>query len=192
MAEADLRRFLHKVNQLNALVASLDQDPSRREALAACADHNQVVQLARLWGYEIGRRWGEIPVEGNSSLPAAAGPVASGSPARGVPVDPLLRSPVPAPGSERVRPLHSGSGWRLELIHSCEASSPAGFWYDQREHEWITLLRGSARLQLADPDQQLDLSVGDGVYLAPHRRHRVNRTDPDPGTLWLALFWWTP
>jgi cupin 2 domain-containing protein len=24
--------------------------------------------------------------------------------------------------------------------------------------------------------------------ITPHRRHRVVATDPDPGTLWLALF----
>ena len=61
VAEVDLQRFLQKVQQLNALVASLEQDPARRAAFAACSDHNQVVQLARVWGYEIGRRWGEQP-----------------------------------------------------------------------------------------------------------------------------------
>jgi cupin 2 domain-containing protein len=25
--------------------------------------------------------------------------------------------------------------------------------------------------------------------IAPHRRHRVTATDPNPGTVWLALFW---
>lgn len=188
MAEADLQRFLHKVEQLNALVASLERDPARREAFAACTDHNQVVQLAELWGYEIGRRWGEAPAD----LPGECkgDSVVTSEQSLDSLVDPLLRSPVPKPGGEQVRVLQQGSGWRLELIHSCEACSSTGFWYDQDEHEWLTLLRGSARLRLADPDQILDLSVGDGLYLEPHRRHRVDRTDPDPGTLWLALYWW--
>jgi cupin 2 domain-containing protein len=185
MAEADLQRFLHKVQQLDALVASLETNPQRREALVACSDHNQVVRLARTWGYEIGKRWGE------SVLSDDPGPGAqsSGSLASPEGIDPLLRSALPPDGTERVRQLQSGPGWHLDLIHSCAASSADGYWYDQDEHEWLTLLRGSARLALQSPEQTLDLSVGDGLYLAPHRRHRVERTDPEPGTLWLALYW---
>ena len=29
------------------------------EQLAACDDHNSVVKLARSWGFEIARRWGD-------------------------------------------------------------------------------------------------------------------------------------
>ncbi|MEB3159705.1 MAG: Nif11 domain/cupin domain-containing protein [Synechococcus sp.] len=187
MAETDLQRFLDKVQQLKALETLLEQDEDRRKAFAACDDHNQVVQLARLWGFEIGRRWGEQPVDPLAPIPRSLG---GQQPPAFLAVDPLLRSPLPSSGLERVRELQRGVGWRLDLIHSCEASSPPGFWYDQREHEWLTLLRGSARLQFKDPDQAMDLSVGDGLYLPPHRHHRVERTDPDPGTIWLALYWW--
>ncbi len=187
MAEADLQCFLHKVEQLNALVESLETEPGRRDDLVACSDHNQVVQLARAWGYEIGRRWGErlpsnVHAPESTSIGMQAWPEA---------IDPLFRSAVPPEGTERVRQLQCGSGWHLDLIHSCDASSEEGFWYDQQEHEWLTLLRGSARLVLQSPEQTIDLSVGDGLYLEPHRRHRVERTDPDPGTLWLALYWET-
>ena len=185
MAEADLQRFLHKVEQLDALVASLETNPQRREALIACSDHNQVVRLARTWGYEIGKRWGET-VPSEDPEPGAQSSVSLAS-LNGI--DPLLRSAVPPDGTERVRQLQSGPGWHLDLIHSCAASSADGYWYDQDEHEWLTLLRGSARLALQSPEQTIDLSVGDGLYLAPHRRHRVERTDPEPGTLWLALYW---
>ena len=185
MAEADLQRFLHKVQQLDALVASLETNPQRREALIACSDHNQVVRLARTWGYEIGKRWGET-VPSEDPEPGAQSSVSLAS-LNGI--DPLLRSAVPPDGTERVRQLQSGPGWHLDLIHSCAASSADGYWYDQDEHEWLTLLRGSARLALQSPEQTIDLSVGDGLYLAPHRRHRVERTDPEPGTLWLALYW---
>ena len=58
MAEKDLQRFLKKVNHLNGLVQSLNEHPERRQQLAACDDHNSVVQLARSWGFEIARRWG--------------------------------------------------------------------------------------------------------------------------------------
>lgn len=171
MAESDLQRFLHKVQQLNAMVSSLEREPGRRADLAACHDHNQVVKLARSWGYEIGRRWGESP-EMTATRPGN-----------------LLAEPLPASGEESVRDLQSGPGWRMQLIQSCAAASAEGFWYEQEEHEWLVLLRGSARLALERPAELLDLSVGDALYLAPHRRHRVERTDPDPGTLWLVLFW---
>ena len=50
MPEDDLIRFLEKVAQLQELVASLDGDPDRREQLARCASHNDVVLLAKAWG----------------------------------------------------------------------------------------------------------------------------------------------
>ena len=59
MAEQDLHKFLQKVENLNNLVGSIAEIPERRELLASCETHDQVVDLARSWGYEIGRRWGE-------------------------------------------------------------------------------------------------------------------------------------
>ena len=170
MAEDDLNRFLHKVEQLNALVSSLETHDERRRLLAACSDHNAVVTLASEWGYSIGRRWGEQP----------SGPTDSNN---------LLRSTAALAGEEVEQLLCSGQGWRLVRIHSNGASSPEGFWYEQEEHEWLTILKGSARLHLTDPDAWVDLSVGDQLTLPSGRRHRVERTDPDPGTIWLALYW---
>lgn len=78
---------------------------------------------------------------------------------------------------------------RLERIHSNAAASPAGFWYEQEEAEWVLVLRGSARLQFEDESEPRDLCVGDSLLIRAGRRHRVVATDPAPGTLWLALFW---
>jgi cupin 2 domain-containing protein len=172
MAEEQLQQFLEKVRQLNAFVALSEQQPELREALRQCSQHHEVVQLAASHGFEIGRRWGDAP-----ATPRPADQTN------------LLSSPCPAAGRERIDPLASGEGWRLERIHSCLASSPEGFWYDQGEHEWVVVLRGSAQLQFADEERVRDLCVGDSLLITPHRRHRVVATDPDPGTLWLALFW---
>ena len=46
MTEQDLSRFLHKVDQLQQLVQSLEDDEQRRQSLAACTNHNQVVALS--------------------------------------------------------------------------------------------------------------------------------------------------
>jgi cupin 2 domain-containing protein len=170
MAEEDLRRFLDKVRQLNAFVALSEQDERLRRALRDCTHHHQVVALARRHGFEIGRRWGDPEPTSH----AAAN---------------LLAGPCPQPGEEVTTVLLRNPLGRLERIHSCSASSPPGFWYDQRQNEWITLLQGSARLELLDPDQILDLSVGDTLLISARRRHRVLETDPAPGTIWLALFW---
>ena len=48
---------------------------------------------------------------------------------------------------------------------------------------------GSARIRCDNPREEIDLSVGDHWFCPPYRRHRVERTDPAPGTLWLALHW---
>jgi cupin 2 domain-containing protein len=178
MAEAQLQQFLEKVRQLNAFVALSEAQPALRDALRACDQHHEVVALAAEHGFDIGRRWGDRstalrePTSRPSDQPN------------------LLSSPCPASGEERVDCLHQGDGWRLERIHSCLASSPSGFWYDQQETEWVLVLRGSAQLQFEDEAQPRDLCVGDSLLISPRRRHRVVSTDPDPGTLWLALFWW--
>ena len=170
MAEEDLQRFLLKVQQLNALVSSLDAEPERRRQLAACSDHNAVVQLAHSWGYNIGRRWGDPSVDAPRSSNL------------------LIAAPAAA-GHEIEEELCSGRDWRLVRISSNGANSPDGFWYEQKDHEWLTLLKGSARLRLDDPEEWVELSVGDQLILPAGRRHRVERTDVDPGTVWLALYW---
>jgi cupin 2 domain-containing protein len=180
MAEAQLQQFLDKVRQLNAFVALSEASPELREALRQCSQHHEVVALAATHGFEIGRRWGD-------PAPAATAP-STGSAAADQ--TNLLSGECPHPGAEQVEVLMEGRQFRLERIHSCLASSAAGFWYEQHEWEWVMVLRGSARLQFADEQQPRDLCVGDSLMIAPHRRHRLVATDPEPGTLWLALFWW--
>lgn len=174
MAEAQLQQFLQKVAALNAFVTLSEAQPSVREALRNCNNHHEVVALARRHGFEIGKRWGE------------EGPAQEGSGSN------LLAGACPEPGTEATTVLLEQPGLRLERIHSCNAASPEGFWYDQPEHEWVMLLQGSARVHFADEALPRNLSRGDALLIDPHRRHRVVATDPAPGTVWLALFWWAP
>lgn len=170
MAEADLQRFLDKVRQLNSFVALSERQPELRAALSACGTHAEVVELARSCGFEIGRRWGE-------GSPPAAGE------------NNLLAPPCPQSGSEISTVLVETAALRLERIHSCRAASPERFWYDQEEHEWVTLLQGSATLQFEDEPVPRELNRGDSLLIRAHRRHRLLATDPAPGSVWLALFW---
>ena len=50
------------------------------------------------------------------------------------------------------------------------------------------LLKGRARLVIAGEAEERVLGPGDAVYLPAHCRHRVEWTDPDHPTVWLALF----
>jgi cupin 2 domain-containing protein len=77
---------------------------------------------------------------------------------------------------------------RIERIVSWGQASPPGFWYDQEEGEWVAVLLGRARLRLLEPEELVDLGPGDWLWLAPHRRHRVEWTEPETATVWLAVF----
>ena len=59
MSKKDYERFLNKVDQLNQLVQSINKSPEKYELIISCKTHDDVVRLAKQWGYEIGKRWGE-------------------------------------------------------------------------------------------------------------------------------------
>ncbi len=101
-----------------------------------------------------------------------------------------LLAPLPdARGAEIVDKLLSRPGVRIERIVSLGQASPLGFWYDQREAEWVLLLSGAARLRFADEAEARLLAPGDWLDIAPHRRHRIEWTDPAAPTVWLAIFY---
>jgi cupin 2 domain-containing protein len=94
-----------------------------------------------------------------------------------------------ARAAETVDTIISRPGLHIERIVSLGQASPPGFWYDQDEDEWVVLLSGAARLRLADESEARALVPGDCLDIAPHRRHRVDWTDPARPTLWLAVFY---
>ena len=100
----------------------------------------------------------------------------------------LLSSEASAQDAEVTRTIVAGNGVRLERIVSHGQASPDGFWYDQAEAEWVTVLAGRARIKVADQASAITLGPGDTLLLPAHCRHRVEWTDPDQPTVWLALF----
>jgi cupin 2 domain-containing protein len=101
-----------------------------------------------------------------------------------------LLSPLPdARAAEIAEALLVRPGLRIERIVSHGQASPPGFWYDQDEGEWVVLLSGAARLRFADEAAPRLLRPGDHLDIAPHRRHRVEWTDPETPTVWLAVFY---
>ena len=101
----------------------------------------------------------------------------------------LLHAEVASLPEELVEILAESEHVRIERIVSTGHASPADFWYDQDETEWVCVLSGAATLSFADNDRLHHLGPGDHVTIPAHRRHRVERTSPDEPIVWLAVFW---
>lgn len=102
--------------------------------------------------------------------------------------DPIRKTSLKqAASSEEIQTLFSAPHLRIERIISTGQSSPPGFWYDQEWAEWVMLLQGAARLLIAGEAAPRSLGAGDRLLLAAHQRHRVEWTDPDQITIWLAV-----
>ncbi len=95
--------------------------------------------------------------------------------------------PSAAAVDEQFADILQRPGLRIERIVSTGQASPEGFWYDQPEGEWVVVLQGEAKLRFADEADARHLKTGDFIDIAPHRRHRVEWTDPDRPTVWLAV-----
>jgi cupin 2 domain-containing protein len=75
----------------------------------------------------------------------------------------------------------------IERIISDGHASPPGFWYDQEHNEWVMVLQGSAGLSFDGTEDILVLKTGDCITIPAHRKHRVEWTDPEQKTIWLAV-----
>ena len=76
---------------------------------------------------------------------------------------------------------------KVERIVSKGHSSPDNGWYDQEENEWVILLKGNASLLFERDDKAVVLSAGDYIHIPSHTKHRLEWTDPELETVWLAI-----
>ncbi len=83
--------------------------------------------------------------------------------------------------------LTSGGRFRLQRIVSHGQSTPPGQWYDQRQSEWVVLLRDAAGIRIEGEAEVRRLEPGDWIELPAGLRHRVEWTAPAEPTVWLAL-----
>ena len=88
---------------------------------------------------------------------------------------------------ELVETLCASGQLRIERIVSRGQASPPDFWYDQDRHEFILLVSGRARLAFADGAPPVALAPGDWLEIRARVRHRVEWTDPQQDTVWLAV-----
>lgn len=95
---------------------------------------------------------------------------------------------LPTPGlAEEFLPIWSRPGLRVERIVSRGHVTPPGAWYDQPTDEWVVLLAGAARVLIEGRSEVLEIKPGDWLLLPAHLRHRVEWTDPERDTVWLAI-----
>ncbi|HEX9971203.1 MAG TPA: cupin domain-containing protein [bacterium] len=78
-------------------------------------------------------------------------------------------------------------GVTIERIVSKGHASPGDFWYDQAKNEWVIVLKGHALLTFFEGAKSVDLKPGDYIKIPAHCMHRVEWTDPDAATIWLAI-----
>ncbi|RCS50655.1 cupin domain-containing protein [Bremerella cremea] len=90
---------------------------------------------------------------------------------------------------ELIQVLVQQGNIRIERIVSHGHASPEGFWYDQPEHEFVVVLSGSAQLKIAGESAARQLAPGDFVNIPAHQKHRVDATDANAPTIWLAVFY---
>lgn len=76
---------------------------------------------------------------------------------------------------------------KLERIVSSGQATPPGEWYNQDTDEWIILLSGSAGLLFEGDEEVYVINPGDYIHIPMHERHRVEWTDANEKTIWLAL-----
>jgi cupin 2 domain-containing protein len=88
---------------------------------------------------------------------------------------------------ESVTGLLDTPNLKIERIVSLGQRSPPGFWYDQPWAEWVLVLAGSAGLCLEGEAEVRVLSPGDYVLIPARLKHRVEWTNQDHATIWLAV-----
>ncbi len=83
--------------------------------------------------------------------------------------------------------LLKSDDFKLERIISSGQATPEGEWLCQELDEWVILLRGSAGLSFEDEECIHNLFPGDYIHIPANKRHRVEWTDKNQKTIWLAF-----
>ncbi len=76
--------------------------------------------------------------------------------------------------------------FKIERIVSGGHATAKGEWYDQEKNEWVLVLKGDAVLMFED-GKTVSMKTGDYVNISAHQKHRVEWTNPNEETVWLAV-----
>jgi cupin 2 domain-containing protein len=81
----------------------------------------------------------------------------------------------------------SSNRCKIQRIISKGHKSPPDYWYDQETDEWVIVLKGAAKLKFEKKGRIIEMMPGDYLLIPAHCKHRVEWTDPDVETIWLAV-----
>ncbi|MFH1837075.1 MAG: cupin domain-containing protein [Candidatus Omnitrophota bacterium] len=79
-------------------------------------------------------------------------------------------------------------GIKIERIVSLGQKTPEGEWLSEAKSEWVVLVEGSAVIFFEGEKEARELKAGDHLMIGPGQKHRVEWTDPDNRTVWLAVY----
>ena len=79
--------------------------------------------------------------------------------------------------------------FKIEKIISRGHATTEGEWYDQDKNEWVLVLKGNAGLRFEGYNEVLVMKPGDYINIRAHQKHRVEWTDPEEETVWLAIYY---
>ncbi len=99
----------------------------------------------------------------------------------------LLDALPDASREEQFDTLLERSGLRIVRIVSDGQATPAGEWFDQDDDEWVVVVAGQAGLRIEGESDVRTLAPGGYAFLPAHCRHRVEWTDSEGPTVWLAV-----
>ncbi|MCK9473814.1 cupin domain-containing protein [Sulfurimonas sp.] len=77
-------------------------------------------------------------------------------------------------------------GLKIERIVSYGHETPKHEWYDQKQNEWVILLKGEAIVSFLEEDE-VRLGAGDYINIPAHKKHRVSWTKPNEESVWLTV-----
>ena len=86
--------------------------------------------------------------------------------------------------TEEIQILFQSGPVRIERIISNGHPSPAGFWYDQEQDEWVILLAGSAELEF-EGGAVKPMASSEYLLIPSRQKHRVSQVSED--AVWLAF-----
>ena len=88
---------------------------------------------------------------------------------------------------EALETILQAQKFKIERIISHGHATAEGEWYDQDKDEWVLVLKGNAGLLFEGDDETIAMKTGDYINIPAHRKHRVEWTDPEEETVWLAI-----
>ena len=81
----------------------------------------------------------------------------------------------------------SSNRCEIQRIISKGHKTPSDYWYDQERNEWVMVLKGAAKLNFKNHNKTIEMIAGDYLLIPAHCKHRVEWTDPEVETIWLAV-----